>query len=48
MQKEGLKPDLYTMNAVLDVFVKRRNRKTGDLALGIVAEMRKLNIGMFN
>ena len=48
MHKEGLKPDLYTMNAVLDVLVKRRYRRTGDIALEVLAEMKKLNIGMFD
>lgn len=44
MQKEGLMPDIYTMNAILEVFLRRKYRKVGEMTLSLLGEMRQLNI----
>lgn len=45
MSKDGLKPDLFTMNACLELLAKSRGwRKFKSTALSFLAEMKRLNV----
>ncbi|GBL93236.1 Protein PTCD3, mitochondrial [Araneus ventricosus] len=44
MTSDGLQPNLYTMNAILESFVQGRWRKSMPYSLSVLAEMRRLKI----
>ncbi|KAF8796137.1 Protein PTCD3 like protein [Argiope bruennichi] len=44
MSSDGLQPNLYTMNAILEAFIQGRWRKAMPYSLSVLAEMRRLNI----